>query len=123
MIGIPAQGDERLDAGSSAGFHIGLAEIAVIGQHGFSLAQFFRQGAGLGQHRFELLLVVGRLRHIAGDHQQTAFRHDGLSVVALLETAARNRHDARVFVRQIDLIRWARPLNRRLGRLAARLSA
>jgi hypothetical protein len=36
---------------------------------------------------------------------------------------ARNRHDARFFVRQIDLIRWARPLNRRLGRLAARLSA
>ena len=64
-MGIPAQGDERLDASSSAGFHIGLAEIAVIGQHGFSLAQFFRQGAGLGQHWLELLLVVGGLNHIA----------------------------------------------------------
>ena len=73
-MGIPAQGDERLDVGSSAGFHIGLAERAVIGQYGFSLAQFFRQGAALGQHRFELLLVVGRLRHIAGGHQQLGER-------------------------------------------------
>ena len=88
MVGIPAQGDEGLDASGYTGFHIGPAEIAVIGQHGFSLAQFFRQGAGFGQHGLELQLVIGGLNHITGHDQQTAFRHDGLSVVALFEAAA-----------------------------------
>ena len=88
MMRIPAHGDQRLDPGGHARLHIGLAEIAVVGQQRFSLAQLFGQGAGLGQHRLELLLIVGGLNHIAGDDQQTAFRYNGLSVVALLEAAA-----------------------------------
>ena len=42
---------------------------------------------------------------------------------ALLETAASNRHDTRLFVRQIDLIGWQRAFHRRRGRLAAGLFA
>ena len=86
---VPAHGDQRLDPGGRAGLHVGLAEVAVVGQHGFSLAQFFGQGSDLGQHRLKLLLIVGRLDHIGGHHQQAVRRHHGLSVVALFETAAR----------------------------------
>ncbi len=59
--------------GRRAGRNIGLAEIAVIGQHDFSPAQLFRQGTRLGQHRLKLLLIVRSLRHIACDDQQAAF--------------------------------------------------
>jgi len=49
MVGIPAQGDEGLDARSSAGFHIGLAEIAVIGQHGFNGRDEIARDVAAGQ--------------------------------------------------------------------------
>ena len=75
------------------------------------------------QHRLDLLLVVGRLNHIGRHHQQAARRHRRLRVVALIEAAARHRHDARLFVGEIDLIVRPRPLGRRLRRLAAGLLA
>ena len=53
------------------------------------------------------MLVVGRLNDIT-DHQHAAFRYGGLGIVALLEAAACNRHDARLLIRQIDLIGWQR---------------
>ena len=87
-MGIPAQGDERLDPGCQTGLYIGLAEIAGIGQQGTGLAQLLGQGACLGQHRLKLLLIVRGLRHVAGNHQEAAFRHSGLRIVALLEAAA-----------------------------------
>jgi hypothetical protein len=46
-----------------------------------------------------------------------------LRVVALLEAAAGDRHDPRLFVRQIDLIRRARRCYRRCRRPASRLLA
>jgi hypothetical protein len=55
---LPARGDERLDPGRRAGLRIGFAEKAVIGQYDFGLAQRFRQGACLGQHRLKLALVA-----------------------------------------------------------------
>jgi hypothetical protein len=58
----------------------------------------------LCQHRRELPLIAGCLDDIGRNHQQATRRHYGLSVVALLEAAACNRHDARLFVGQIDLI-------------------
>src|SRR5215210_3827193 len=63
-----------------------------------SIAPTFRQLVELLQHRHDLLLVVACLHHIIGDHQQTARRHRRLGVVALLEAAARHRHDAALFV-------------------------
>ena len=36
-MALPAKGDERLDPGRHAGRHIGLAEIAGVGQHRFGL--------------------------------------------------------------------------------------
>ena len=75
----------------------------------FGLAQFVGQRRDLVQHRLELLLVVGRLHHIGGDHQQAVRRHRRLRVVALLEAAAGHRHDARVLVGQIDLIGGSGP--------------
>ncbi len=51
-----------------------------------------------------LLLVVRGLNNIGGNHQKAALRHRSLRVVALLEAAAGYRHDARLFVGEIDLI-------------------
>ena len=47
----------------------------------------------------------------------------GLGVVRLFEATAGHRHDARVRVRQIDLVLRPGPGHRRLGRTAARLAA
>ena len=87
-MALPAKGDERLDPGRHAGRHIGLAEIAGVGQHRFGLAKLLRQGVCLGQHRLKLTLVVRGLRHTARDNQQAAFGDSGLGVVALLEAAS-----------------------------------
>jgi hypothetical protein len=84
-----------------AGIDIRGAEIARVRQQIFGLAQRRRQGPDLVQHRLDLLLVVGRLNHIDRHHQQAARRHRRLRIVALLEAAARNRHDARVFRKHI----------------------
>src|ERR1700690_1449571 len=47
----------------------------------------------------------------------------GLRVITLLKAAAGHRHDARLFVGEIDLIARLRSFGRRLRRLAARLLA
>ena len=69
------------------------------------------------------MLVIWGLNHIDSNHQQTSRRHGGLRVVALFEAASRHRHDARVFVGEINLIARQRPLGWRLRRLAAGLLA
>jgi hypothetical protein len=69
------------------------------------------------------LLVVRGLNHLRGDDEKAVRRHHRLSVVALLEPPARHRHDARIFIGQIDLIRRSRSLLGRLRRLASRLLA
>ena len=81
------------------------------------------RGNDLVQHRLKLLLVVGGLHHIGGHHQQAARGHHRLRVVALFETAARHRHDTRLFVGQIDLVGGQRTFHRRLRRLATGLLA
>jgi hypothetical protein len=68
-----------------------------------------------------LPLVVGRLRDIGGHDQKAARRDDGLRVVALIKAAARDRHDARLFIAQVDLIGRQRPLRGRPRRLASGL--
>jgi hypothetical protein len=83
----------------------------------------FRQSLDLVQHRFKLLLVIWRLNHIGRNDQQGSRVHHGLSVVALLEAAARSRHDARVRVGEIDLVLRQQPFDSRRGRLAAGLLA
>src|SRR5450830_1853171 len=123
MMRLSAHGDQRLDPCRLAGRHIPRAEIAGIGQQRFGLAQFFRQGVDLAEHRFELLLVVRGLNDIGGNHQKAALRHRSLRVVALLEAAAGYRHDARLFVGEIDLIGQQRTLRRGPRRLAAWLLA
>src|SRR5258705_11295467 len=55
--------------------------------------------------------------------RKTALRHCSLRVVALLETAAGYRHDARRFVGEIDLIGKPRARRRGPRRLAAWLLA
>ncbi len=87
------------------------------------LAEAFGQRADLLQHRFDLVLVVGRLNHIDGHDQKTSRCDRGLRIVALIEAAARHRHDARLRVRQVDLIGRQRPFGRRRRRLAPGLLA
>ena len=58
------------------------AEIAIVGQQRVGMAKPFRQGINLREHRRNLLLVVGRLNHLGGDHQKTLRRHHRLRIVA-----------------------------------------
>lgn len=63
------------------------------------------------------------MNHVGRHHQHAARGDRRLRVVALLEAAARHRHDARILVGQIDLIARQRSFGRRPRRLAARLLA
>ncbi len=121
MMRLTAHGDQRLDPRLRASRDIRRAEIARVRQQALGLAQLIGKSPDLVQHRFELLLVVGRLAHRARHHQQASRRNRGLSVVALVEAAAGHRHNARVFIGQVDLVIGTRPLDRRLGRPAAGL--
>ncbi len=118
VMRLTAHGDQRFDSRLLASGDIRRAEIAHIRQQAFGLAQFFGKSLDLIQHRFALLLVVGRLAHSARHHQQASRRHRGLGVVALVEAAAGHGHDARLFIGQVDLVIRARPLDRGFGRLA-----
>ena len=121
MMRLAAHGDQRFDPRLVASRHVRRAEVARIRQQAFGLAQFVGKSLDLVQHRFELLLVVGRLAHGARHHQQTSRRHRGLGVVALIKAAAGHRHDAQLLVGQVDLVVGPRPFERRFGRLAAGL--
>src|SRR6202040_1637237 len=123
VVRLTAHRDYGYDAGLRAGFDVVGAEIAGVREQILDLAQFLGQCRDLLQHWFDLALVVGRLYNIGRYNQQASRRHRRLRVVALLEPAARPRHDARLFVRQIDLIARPRSFERRLRRLAARLLA
>ncbi len=79
---IPAHGEQRLDPGRLARLYVGLAEVTVVAEQRFGLAQLFGKGADLGQHRFELALIVWRLGYAVRDDQEAAFRDSGLRVVA-----------------------------------------
>ena len=60
---LTTHGDQRFDPRLLASRDIRRAEIAGIRQQAFGLAQFVGKSLDLVQHRFELLLVVGRLAH------------------------------------------------------------
>jgi hypothetical protein len=85
----------------SAGGDIGSTEIAAVGKQGLRPAEIGGQRRQQAQHWLELLLVVGGLHDIGGDHQQAVGRHRGLRVLALLEPTAGHRHNPRVLVGQI----------------------
>jgi hypothetical protein len=65
-----------------------LAALKYVGQQRFRLAKLVRQGADLGKHRFDLLLVVGRLNHLGGEDQKALRGHHRLRVVAPSKPAA-----------------------------------
>ena len=123
MVWLAAHRDRRFDSRLFASLDIARAEIAGVRQQSFGLAQGLGQCVDLAQHRLDLVLVVGRLDHVGRHHQQAADGDRRLRVVALIEAAAGHRHDAQVFIGQIDLIARQLPLGRRLRRLAARLLA
>ena len=62
--------DQRVDLRLPADLDVGLAEIAVVRQQSVGRAQRLRHAGQRGKSRFDLALVVGRLDHIGGDHQQ-----------------------------------------------------
>ena len=76
-----------LDRGRLARLYIGLAEVTVVAQQRFDLAQTLRAGRWSWPASVRAVACRWRLNDIARNHQQTAFRYDGLSVVALLEAA------------------------------------
>src|SRR5271154_3962989 len=123
MMRLTAHGNQRFDPRLLASLDIRRAEITRVRQQRFGFAQFFGQGADLAEHGLELLLVVWRLNDIDSNHQHASHRHGGLRVITLLKAAAGHRHDARLFVGEIDLIARLRSFGRRRRRLAAWLLA
>jgi hypothetical protein len=61
------------------------------------------------------------MNHIGSHHLQASGGNDRLRIVALIEAAARHRHNAQLFVGEIDRILRQRPLGRRFWRLAVGL--
>src|SRR5271157_2070750 len=61
MVRLAAHRDYRFDSRLFASLDIARAEIAGVRQQSFGLAQGLGQSADLAQHRFDLVLVVGRL--------------------------------------------------------------
>ena len=57
---LPARSNQRLDPGRGAEHHIGVAEVTIVRQQDFRLAEVLGQSVELVQHRLDLLLVVGR---------------------------------------------------------------
>ena len=123
MMLIPGYRDQRVDLGRFTRLKVLLAEETRVGNH----VRYRSQRLGLCrerlQHRLDLLLVVRCLRHPGTDHQHGRGIHRRLGVVGLFEPTARHRHDARLFVGEIDLVGGLRPGFRSLGQLAARLLA
>ena len=88
-----------MDPGGLAGDDIGFAAETVIGQQAIGGIKAVRQRPHHGEHRLQLFLVVGGLGDPGGQHQQGVRVHQGLGIVALLETATRERHDPGVVIR------------------------
>ena len=58
---LTAERNQRRDVRGRAERHIGLAEIAIVGQQCLGPAEIFPQDVDLLKHRRDLLLVIGRL--------------------------------------------------------------
>ncbi len=65
VMRLSAHRDHRLDARLFASLDIGRAEITRVRQQMFDLAQGLGQRRDLFQHRFDLVLVVGRRDHVS----------------------------------------------------------
>ena len=91
---LPTHRDQRHDLRRLAARYIRRAEISVVRQQCFDAAKLIGQNLELLDHRCKLLLVVRRLHHVCGHHQEAVRSHRRLRVIALLEPTARHRHDA-----------------------------
>jgi hypothetical protein len=124
VMAAASHGNQRFDLGPRAVIDVDLTEISAISEDALGSTELFGKRLDLLDHWHQLLIVVGRLRDLGGDDQHAAGGHDRLRVVAPVKAAASDLHDARVFIRQIDLIlrahtaRWW--LRRSTGRLLAR---
>ena len=121
VMAAAPQGNQRLDARSLTALDVRLAQIPIVREDDLGAAQFLGQSPKLLDHRQELLFVVGRLGDFRGHDQHAAGRHKRLRVVALIKAATADLHDARLFIRQIDLVLVTHPASGRFGRGAARL--
>ncbi len=95
---------QRLDSRLHAGEHVRLAAKTVVGNEGLHVAKRPGQRRNLLERGHHFALVIAGLRDVRGDHHHRLDVHAGLGVVALLEAAAGHRHDARLLVRQVDLV-------------------
>jgi len=76
-MALASRRDQRRDPGFLAGLDVRFTEIAAIGQQGLGAPQRLAKSGELVQRRCDLLLVIGGLNHIVGDHQHAARRHRG----------------------------------------------
>lgn len=104
MVALALDRQQRRDARIATGLRVGLATVTVVGDECLHLAQHLGQCLDGLDRGLDFTLVVAGLAYMRGEHQHRLRVHAGLRVVALLETPTRDRHDARLFVRQVDLI-------------------
>src|SRR5215469_16597901 len=123
VMALTLERDQRLDARCRTSLDVLLAQISAVSQQALGTSQLFGQPLELLDHRDQLLFIVRRLRDRRGHYQQTLGGYDRLGVVGLIESSARHWHDARVLVREIDLLLGTHPTTRGLGWSSARLLA
>jgi len=112
--------DHRHDPRRLAGRRVRRTEVSVVRQQGLRLAKLGRQHRQLLDHRTSCCLSLVACTTpapakagVPGHHQQAVRGNRRLGVVALLEPAAGDPHNARVLVGLVDLILRLRCVLRR----------
>ncbi|EXI77104.1 MAG: hypothetical protein AW10_03998 [Candidatus Accumulibacter appositus] len=123
VVFVASDGDQWIDVSRLARLDVLLTTVAAIGDQAFHGAEHAGLRLEGGQHRLDLLFVVGCLRDTGGNDQHRCRISRRLGVVRLFEATTGDRHDARLFVSQIDLIFVPGSWLWRLWGLAARLLA
>jgi hypothetical protein len=94
VVLVARNGDQRLDPGGLAGIDGRGAKVPGVGRELLGTVQALGQRLNLLKHWRYLLLVVGRLGDLGDQHQHGVGVGQRLRVVALIEPAAGDDHDA-----------------------------
>ena len=113
VMRLASASQHRLNPHIDTSIDVGRAKVTGIGQHSSYFAEFFWQRIQCRECGRELLFVIGCLDPVVSHHQHRLGIDRRLRVVTLLEAAARDRHNARVWIAQIDLVFGAHAGTRR----------
>ena len=120
MRAAASKGDQRLNMRRLAVLDVRFAQVSVLRDDARGAAQLLRQPLELLDHRHELLFVVGRFGDFRHHGQHDVARHERLGVLTLIKAASDDFHDARLFMRQIDLVFVLHAASRWFGQATTR---